>query len=162
MTGNPERVRIADGRDEDELMNLCSLLHGENGVFEISEPKVRSMLRSALEGPVEQRRGIVGAIGPAGSIQGSIFLEIGQLWYSEDFMLSELWNYVLPQYRASSNSKDLIAFAKSISDRFRLPLMIGVLSNERTEAKIRHYRQQLGPPSGAFFVHGATTGRGVN
>ena len=162
MTGDPSRVRVADERDEDELMSLCEGLHSENALFPMSAVKVRAMLRAALVGPVHMRRGIVGIVGPAGDIEGSIFLEINSLWYSDEYVLSELWNYVRPQFRSSSNSKDMIAFAKLMSERFKLPLMIGVLSNERTEAKIRHYRQQLGAPAGAFFVHGAETGRGVN
>ena len=39
-----------------------------------------------------------------------------------------------------------------------IPLLIGVLSNKRTEGKIRLYERQLGKPSGAFFLYGARTG----
>ena len=36
--------------------------------------------------------------------------------------------------------------------------MIGVLSNHRTEAKVRLYERQFGKPSGAFFLYNARTG----
>jgi hypothetical protein len=159
--GDPTRVRLADQNDEGELMTLCALLHGENGVFPMSEYKVRDMLKGALNGPVEKRRGLVGVIGEPGHIEGSIYLDIGALWYSDALCLIEQWNYVLPAYRKSNASRDLIAFAKSISDRFGLPLLIGVLSTERTEAKVRLYRRQLGDPVGVYFAHNVTPIRGT-
>lgn len=162
IAGDFSRVRIADERDEEELMELCHHLHGENGLFKLSEHRVRDMLRKALIGPIERRWGICGAIGERGSIEGAIYLSVSSEWYSDDLCLMEMFNFVIPQYRKSNNSRDLIAFAKHISERFGIPLMIGVLSNQRTEAKVRLYRKQLGEPAGAFFIVGATTGQGVN
>lgn len=160
MCGDPTRVRLAVADDEDELVDIVRLMHGENGIFTLCEDKVRETLRNALSGPVEKRRGLIGAIGPKGSIEGSIYLEVGTLWYSSQWTLIEQWNFVLPPFRRSTGSKDLISFAKLMSDKFGLPLVIGVLSNERTEAKVRLYRKQLGEPAGAFFVHGL--GRGAH
>lgn len=162
MTGDVSRVRLADERDEEELMQLTRFLHGENGLFAMSEVRVRDIIRQALIGPVERRRGVIGVIGEAGDIEGAIYLAVACEWYSDEWCVQELFNYVYPHKRKSNNSRDLIAFAKHIADSFKLPLMIGVLSNERTEAKVRLYRKQLGEPAGAFFLHGATTGRGVN
>jgi hypothetical protein len=160
MSGDPSRVRVADERDEDELMRLCVSLWEENGLFPMDEYKVRDMLRGAISGPVAQRRGIVGVIGPRGAIEGSIFLEVGSLWYTSAITLNEAWNFVPKQYRSSSNSTDLIAFAKMCADKFGIPLLIGVLSNERTAAKVRLYRKALGEPAGAFFLHGCVSGQG--
>lgn len=160
QTGDPSRVRLADKRDEEELFGICRLLHQENGEFPLNEKKVREVLARALSGPAKDRRGLVGVIGAHGSIQGSIYLEVGSPWYSDSIRLCELWNFVLPQYRSSTNSKDLIAYAKMLSDASGYPLMIGVLSNQRTEAKVRHYKQQLGSPAGAFFLYGSVTARG--
>lgn len=157
-TGDPSRVRLADARDEDELLDLCRSLHAENGMFPMSEPKVSQILRAALEGPIAFRRGLIGVIGPRHGIEGAIFLEVGSNWYSTQLYLNEMFNYVLPQYRNSTNSADLIAFAKQMSDQFQVALLIGVLSTIRTEAKIRHYRRQLGEPIGAFFVHNGGAG----
>ena len=44
-------------------------------------------------------------------------------------------------------------FAKATSDRLGLPLVIGVLSDDRTVAKVRTYQKVFGPPAGAFFVY---------
>jgi hypothetical protein len=162
LSGDYTRVRLADERDEEELFTLCELLQRENACFPMDEDKVRDTLRKGISGPLSERMAMVGVIGKPGAIEGSIYLELGQLWYSSSWCIMELWNYVLPQKRSSSNSRDLIAFAIHVSDKFKAPLMIGVLSNERTEAKVRLYRKQLGAPSGAFFLHGVTTGQGVN
>jgi hypothetical protein len=58
-------------------------------------------------------------------------------------------------YRNSTNSNDLIAWAKAMSIHFSLPLMAGVVSNQRTQAKIRHFRRAFGEPVGAFFLFNA-------
>jgi len=52
----------------------------------------------------------------------------------------------------------LCDFAKKVSDTIGLPLVIGVLSNQRTKGKIKLYERQFGEQSGAFFLYGATTG----
>ncbi len=149
------RVRVADPSDEEELMAMCRNLHAENGAFSMSEEKVRALLWRAFN----RQDGLIGVIGASGRLEGSIYLLIDQLWYSNDWCLLELWNYVLPAYRRSTNAKELIAFAKKCSEALRLPLFIGILSNEQTEAKVRLYRRQLGTPAGAFFLVGTTTGR---
>ncbi|HVT27656.1 MAG TPA: hypothetical protein VHE81_06520 [Lacipirellulaceae bacterium] len=162
MSGDHTRVRVADSGDEEALMKLARFLHAENGLFELDEAAVRYAFRKAVAGPVEQRHGVVGVIGDRDNIEGAIFLEPACLWYTTQPCFQELFSFVYPQFRSSSNSNDLIAFAKHVSDHFNLPLMIGVLSNYRTAAKVRLYRKALGEPAGAFFLHGGSTGRGVN
>lgn len=153
--GNPSRVRLADERDQDELFEMTRLLHGEIGIFPIAEHKVREMIRAAVTGPVEQRLSLIGAIGDPGDIHGSICLQVGSYWYTDANVFSERWNFVMPAHRNTSASHDLIAFAKAMSDHFEIPLMISIVSNERTAAKVRLYRKQLGEPLGAFFAHNA-------
>lgn len=159
--GDPSRVRLADERDQDELFEMTRLLHGEIGIFPICESKVRDMIREAVTGPPEQRGGLIGAIGEPGAIQGSICLQLGSYWYTDENVFSERWNFVLPGFRHTSASQDLIAFARTMSDHFEIPLMISVVSNDRTAAKVRLYRKQLGEPIGAFFAHNATQKVGV-
>ena len=151
--GDPTRVRVADARDEDALMDHIRAMHTEHGMFPLCESKAAEKLRLALEGTLEQRSGLIGVIGPRGELQGSIYLQVGSNWYSSALYLEEVWNYVGPEFRNSTNSSDLIAFAKAMGNHFHVALAIGVLSNVRTEAKIRLYRKQLGEPAGAFFFH---------
>lgn len=151
--GDPSRVRLADADDEREIMGLARLLHGEIGVFEFSEPKVRKMVQSAIDGPVPSRRGLIGVIGDRDDLHGMVYLEISAEYYTDDICLIERFNYVLPQQRKTTASDDLIAFSQSMSDQFGLPLLMGIFTNERTMAKMRFYRRHLGEPLGHFFGH---------
>jgi putative aminopeptidase FrvX len=72
--------------------------------------------------------------------------------------------YVHPEYRASKGgrARKLVEFAKKCSEELNLPLMIGVLSNSRTDAKIKLYERQFGNPVGTFFLYGVKTGELAN
>ena len=153
------RVRFAQQDDEEEIMTMCERLHGENGLFPLVPDKVRQVLRRAFD----REGGILGVVGEAGRIEGSICLTLDQFWYSDDWFLNERWNYVLPEYRRSTNAKDMIKFAQMTADEIKVPLIIGVLSNERTEAKVELYKRSLGKPAGAFWVqNGAWSPQGNN
>lgn len=160
--GDVSRVRIANAADVDELFELCSHLHEENFIFPMCNHKVRDMLANATRPEIELRRGIIGCIGEPREIQAAIFLEIDSLWYSDVPGLIELFSYVKPEFRSSTNSRDLIAWAMAMASHFDLALMIGIISNHRTQAKVRHYRRALGEPVGTFFLFNATTGIGVH
>lgn len=142
-------VRKATAADEDQLMEMCRSLHKENGLFSMSEDRVRARLRAAFE----NQGAIIGVVGETGRIEGSIYVMISNFWYSTDYHLEELWNYVLPQYRKSTNAKNLIMFAKRCSDELGIPLVIGVLSNQDTARKVEMYRRQLNAPAGAFWLY---------
>lgn len=128
-------------------MEICRLLYSENAIFEIDDDKVRDFLRRGIT----NNGALIGVIGEPGHIEGAIYLFIGEFWYSHEKHLEEFFNYVRPEHRRSKHAQKLIEFAKNLSDA-TLPLVIGVLSNERTEAKVRLYERQLGKSCGAFFV----------
>lgn len=159
-TINPNPVRVADLRDEEDLVQICSALHAEIGLFGIDFGRVRGTLREAYVPPVEVRRAIIGIIGGRGEpVQGAIYLSFVQEWYSPDVYVNELFNFVYPEFRkGTNNSRDLIAWSKGVSDGFGMPLLIGVLSTDRTEAKVRHYRSVFGAPRGAWFGYGFPEG----
>lgn len=145
----PGRVRIADPCDEEEIMGLCMQLHEENGIFPVNKDKVRAMLRRAFE----RDGGVLGAIGESGKIEALIFMLVSTFWYSDQHHLEELFSYVHPDYRKSRNAVDLMGFAKWCSDQSGFPLVIGVISNERTEEKVRLYQRQFDKPMGNFFLY---------
>ena len=148
-------VRKADIRDEPEIMAMCRDLHSENGLFSMDDTKVREHLRRAFA----KQGALIGVSGPPGRIEGSIYLMISDFWYSTEWHLAELWSYVMPQYRKSNNAKELINFAKKCSDELKVPAVIGIISNERTKAKVQLYQRQLGTAAGAFFLYGGKTGQ---
>lgn len=148
-------VRLATGDDEDEIMGLLTIMHAEGGILPLDEMEARKMFRLAFG----RQGGILGVIGDPGDIRAMIFLLISKFWYTRSHHLEELFNFVRPDVRNSvENSKDgyafkLIEFAKKCADEIRLPLTIGILTNQRMEGKVRFYRRSLGVPAGAWFVH---------
>lgn len=149
-TASP-RVRLAEPRHIDAVMDLCRDLHAENGLFEMNEDRVRAMLRTYFDGT----GGVIGVIdndGGGGVLEGAIVMRMSTMWYSDRTFLEELFSYVRPQFRRSQNAKDLIEFAKSCARSIGVPLLIGIISNHRTAAKVELYRRRLGAPVGALFV----------
>lgn len=145
---SPSDVRLAVPEDRDSIIHLCHTLHDENGLFSLSDRKVFRLVDRYFA----RQNAIIGVIGPIGNVEGSIYLAVEEPYYSEDLQLCEFWNIVHPEHRKSGHAKKLISFAKRCSDSTHLCLMIGIISNHRTAAKVRLYEKQL-QPAGAFFVH---------
>jgi hypothetical protein len=141
-------VRKAVPADRPELMDICREGFAEHGMFKMDEVRVGTMIDRAFN----RGGAIIGVLGETGNIQASIYLLISQFWYTNEFCLEELWNHVRPAYRRSANAKDMISFAKRCAQELQVPLVIGVVANERTEAKIGLYKRQLGSPVGGYFA----------
>ena len=162
MTSSPSIVRAAVPDDEEELWSLFRLMHHENGLFPLCEPKVQDYLRRVLypetippddTGP----RGIIGVIGSPTQLEAAIMLVLGAVWYTNAISLQDCVNFVHPEYRQSDHSKALIAYSKFMTDEIRktdanFQMMVGVVSTKRTAAKVRLYRRQLAE-IGSFFVY---------
>lgn len=144
----PSVVRLATPEDEEQLMVLCHLLHDENGIFEMDDDMVLETLRLGTN----QKGGIIGVIGTHEKLEGMVYMQVSNFWYSRQPYLVELFNFVHPEHRKSGHAKALIEFAKNCADS-KTRLVIGIISNERTKAKVRLYERSLGQPAGAFFVY---------
>ena len=154
----PSIVRIAQPADHTEIWRLFLQGHRENGKFSLAPEKVDWFLSRALRpemipewdtGP----RGAIGVIGDIGKLEALVFVTLGSYWYSHDRHLEEFIVYVDPECRQSAHARVLIEWMKHQSDRTGLPLVTGIISTERTEAKVRLYRRML-EPVGAFFLYG--------
>lgn len=157
-------VRKATPEDRNGLWDLLRLLHKENGMFAMSEQKVNFLLDRLLhperipEGDMGLR-GFIGVIGPVGKLEGMIIIALGAFWYSDDIILEEYANFVHPDHRRSNHAKVLLSYGRNITDQIGVPLIVGIISNIRTEAKVRLYRRIL-PETGSFFIYqGAGHGR---
>lgn len=156
------KVRLGTPQDEEALMDLASRAWRENGVMDMNPEKMLGMIRPALY----LWQGLVGVIGvPGQKIEAAILLRISQMWYSDSWILEEKAIFVDPEFRKASRSnqdqshaRKLVDFSKEVADSLSIPLLIGVLSNHRTEAKIRLYERHFGAPAGAFFLYGVKTG----
>jgi hypothetical protein len=150
-------LRVGTPDDVDEVMQLALSGSEENGFVDPSPVRLLAEIWPALN----RDRGLLGVLhNPTGKIQGVVLLKIGKMWYSEQEVLEEKAIFIHPEYRGArgGRAKRLCEFSKQVADGLSIPLIIGVLSNTRTEGKIRLYERQFGKPSGAFFLYGATTG----
>lgn len=141
-------VRKATISDRGRILRMCEENHAENGQFSYSRRKVEGMVDRAFN----NGGAVIGVVGRE-AIEGMILLLISQFWYSDDWCLEELQNYVSPEFRRSTNAKDMIRFAKRCSDEIGIPLVIGVVANERLRPKMELYRRELGDPVGGYFLY---------
>jgi len=150
-------VRKAVPEDWDSIWDLFRLLHEENGVFNLSEHKINYLLDRIVrpekipEGDTGIR-GFMGVIGPVGAIEGLLIMVLGTFWYSDDIIFEEYANFVHPDHRRSNHAKALLAYSRHMSDNVQIPLVIGIISNLRTAAKVRLYRRTL-EEAGSFFLY---------
>jgi len=150
-------VRIGTPEDIDGMMDLALQACEENGFVNPNPQKLLNEIWPALN----REFGIVGIIGdPRKTFEGAILLRAGAMWYSDDIVLEEKAIFIHPEYRSAKGgrARRLCEFAKQAADTLNMPLIIGVLSNKRTAAKVRLYQRQFGKPSGAYFLYGARTG----
>ena len=150
MTNDLPTVMIAVMDDEELILAQCRRLHLENGLFTLNEDKIRNCLRmcynrvSASQTPV-----VVGVIkNKDGVIEASTCLMISDFYYTDDWHLAELWNFVDESYRRSRNAEALIEFGKSCSLKMDVPFFTGIITNRQMVGKVRMYRRLLGHPVG--------------
>ena len=150
-------IRIGTPDDVHEVMSLAIMVSEENGFLNPDPERILGEVWAALN----RDHGIIGIIGePGAPIEGGVLLRMGHMWYSNSWVLEERVIFTHPDFRAAKGgrAKKLCEFSKSTADALGLPLLIGVLSNDRTVAKVKMYERVFGKPAGAFFLHGATTG----
>ena len=162
MNVSPSIVRAATPADQGEIWVLLRQMHGEAGLFPLSEAKVQSFLTRILHpetiAPNDTgSRGIIGVIGSPSYLEGIIMLILSPLWYSETIAMQDMVNFVREDCRQSSHAKALIAYSKFMTDEVRkahsdFKLMVGVVSTVRTQAKIRLFRRQM-TECGAVFLY---------
>ncbi len=154
MTDIPDHfagIAFARPEDEDAVYAHLLELHRENGLFTISEHKVRNFIRLATE----QKGGLIGIIRGETDMEGSAGAIIESTWYSDDLHLSERWVFVHPDYRRQNHASRLVDFLKWCDGQLNLPLLAGIMSTNRTEAKERLYQRKL-TRLGGFFGHSST------
>ena len=148
------QIRLATPEDMDEVMKLAVTACEENGFLNASA----EMLAKEIYPALCQDHGLCPVIGPpGGAIEGVALLRIGAMWYSHATVVEEKAIFVSPKFRAAKGgrARRLCEYSKHVADTLGIPLLIGVLSNTRTEGKVRMYKRIFGEPAGAFFLYGA-------
>lgn len=151
------KVWVGTPDDVDDIMDLAISACAENGFVRPNPMKLLAEIWPALN----RDRGIIGIVGlPGQKPHGAILLRIGSIWYSDDEILEERAVFIHPDYRSAKGgrARKLCEFGKKVADELGIPLTIGVLSNERTEGKVRMYERIFGKPAGAYFLYGVRTG----
>lgn len=159
--GPARKPRLAMPADLDRMMDLTMVASDENSFV---RPSVKKILNDVYPA-VHQDNGMVWIIGPdEGPLEAAALLRIVEPWYSEEQALEERGIYVHPHYRHHKGRRAhmLIQACVWTAKHIDLPLLIGVLSNSRTEGKRRLYERQLGAPAGVFFLVNARTGVNIN
>lgn len=156
-----ENIKVWVGTVDDvhEVMDIAMMGALENGFLSPNPLCILQEIYPALA----RDWGIMGLIGERGKpLEGAVLLRVVNIWYSGKPCLEERAIFVHPDFRNAKGGRAarLCEFSKLVADRLKLPLMIGVLSNSRTAAKVKMYERQFGPQAGAYFLYGAQTGAG--
>lgn len=152
------KVRVATPEDLEAIMEMAFMVCKENG---ISYPNIDKIVADVWPS-LHQDGGLVGVIGaPGDQLEGFVLLRVATMWYSDLEILEEKTVFVRPEFRSASGgrARKLCEFSKKVQQELKMPLLIGVISNQRTESKVRLYQRVFGKPAGAFFLHGAQTGQ---
>lgn len=150
-------VRVAKPDDRQEAWRLFLQAFHENAQFSLAPDKVDMILSRALHPDMIPQwdtgpRGVVGVIGDIGKLEGLVLVMLDTYWYTHDKHLGEYLVYVDPECRRSFHARALIKWMKDQSDATRLPLVTGVISTQRTKAKVDLYGRML-PKVGEFFLY---------
>lgn len=150
--------RFGEPIDEQQVRLLLTLAHTENSIFKPDMAKSEFILKrflytSFLPANDHGIRGffcVIGALG--GTLEALAMASVSAQWYSSDPYLEEYIVYVHPEYRKSGHAAKLLDFLVSTADQMGIPLLTGILSQTRMEAKCRLYRRKV-TPIGQFFLH---------
>ena len=146
-------VRTGVPEDVHEIMDMASDAFPEMCIVKPDKGRILELVWSALN----QDHGICGVLtNEAGKIEGGIILKIGKLWYSDADVLEDKILFIHKDYRESGGgrARKLCEYAKMVSTQLKMPLLVGVFSNNRTESKVRLYERQFGEMVGGFFLYG--------
>lgn len=154
---NEVKVRVATPDDVEGCLRLFIMANEENGIAHLDRDKLFHIVWPSLH----QDGGLIGVIGePGAHPEGVVLLRIESLWYSDSPVISEKLVYVHPDFRSAKGGRaaKLCEFSKRVSDELQMPLVVGIVSNERTKGKIKMYERLLGPQAGAYFLYNGKTG----
>lgn len=157
MTERPSTVRPATPKDEDALFELLCMAYKENAPFVMSEKKVRNAVHLGCC----ERAIIIGVSEENGKIAGSVGASFSQDWYSDDWYIGEMWNFVHPDHRKGDirHGKNQIQYCKWLSENMNMALSMGILTSTRLEAKVRMYSREM-EQVGALFVYNSQVALG--
>lgn len=153
-------VRIAKHGDELAIFDTILLGHADNGLWPISHNKILKLVEDAVRSTmIEDRpKPTIGIIEGENGIEAMTCFTFDQYWYTDEWHICELFNWVHPDHRASKHADSLMAFQKKFTDDMcvetghKFALLTGVMTLKRLEAKINLFGRKY-PQIGALFAY---------
>ena len=141
------KYRGARPADKAAVLGLLKEMHDEVGMFNMSETKVANKIDTVIQNGVC----FVATVGE--EIVGTLGLEPGDMWYSDDGFLSERWTFVKKKFRRSTIGKDLLRLADEYGHWSNQPVVAGVFSPNQVARKNALFRRFF-HPVGERFIGG--------
>lgn len=145
----PPEVVLGQPSDFDEVFDVFAEGYRENAIYALDLQKACAWLLMGLH----RQNSCIGLIrGPKG-IEAMCAVYLASYWYSDEYFVEEVFNYVRFDHRRTTHAKHLIQFAKWFAESLGKPLLMGILTTSRLAAKERLYERQI-PKVGSLFLHG--------
>jgi GNAT superfamily N-acetyltransferase len=143
-------VQLADQSMAESITDV--LLEGRDEGFVF--PPNRDTILEYVKDIMNKNGGLIGVIydGENKEVEAVIGLRLDKFWFSDQWFLCDVFTFVHPEHRRSTRAKCLLAFAKNCAKKMNIPLLMGIMSNIRTEAKARLYERQF-DRAGSYFVY---------
>lgn len=151
-------VRQATAEDEAAIYDALVALYADNPVPDSYTPE--RVKQKIAEGAslAHQYAGLIGIIdGNDGEIAATIGIYPYTPWYTNEWMLTEMWLFVRPAYRRHHLHKELFAFARAYRDAMSdvagrpVKMLTSVSSKRRLAAKFRVWNR-FADMVGGFFL----------
>jgi hypothetical protein len=144
----PANVRPARISDETALLDLLLIDLEENAAH--VAPIDRQSVMDNIQACTRKRGGIAGVIDDENGKPIAVTILVAQKWWwSKQYHIQEITNYVHPDHRKSHHIDDLIAWEKWIQRRwtenfgFTVYLLCGVLGTRRLPEKILLFKRKF-------------------
>jgi hypothetical protein len=145
-------IAKATPADIDDILPLIELRHREMsrtaGRFDMLLARAKLIEMTHPMGV-----GIVGIIRDGDPVVASVGLTVARFWDTSDHHLEDLWTFVHPEHRKSSHLKDLIAFAKGVSNQMGLRLIMLQAESKETLPQIEFVLARQLSRVGLVFQH---------
>ena len=149
-------IRVATPDDFQDLFHVCHALWKENGQHPWSEEKAKNFIWKGCN----RDNAFIFVIGPINDIRAVLYLEVQQVYYSDECQLGEAFLYVREDCRRINYAKRLIVHAKRCSEETQLDLMMGIISDHRLAAKKRLYDREFTEGGNGTFYNYRPKSRG--
>lgn len=126
--------------------------HADNGLWKLSPNKILELIDSATKAEKTALDPIIGVIDSDDKeFAAMTCFRLETYWYTDEWHICELFNWVNPKYRVSDYARQIMNFQKKWTDdltekaNYKIALLTGVMSIKRLEAKMnlfgRRYKQ---------------------